>query len=212
MKLRFRIFAALLALPLLAQYHDPDTWQQRDTWQHPDEVMDALHVRPGSSVADVGAGEGYFSDRFARRVGPQGKVMAVDIDPGALRTLRELKERERLMQLTVVEGAEDDPHLPPDSLDAVLVVNAYHEFRHHDAMLAAFARALKEGGRLGIIEKADEPGKKREEYERRHHLPETFVREDLQRAGFTKKIEKRPDFHPTGNREGETWYFLVAQR
>lgn len=171
--------------------------------------MDALHINAGSSVADIGAGEGYFSDRMANRVGESGKVYAVDIDPGALRNLRELKSREHLQQVEVIEGAEDDPRLPANSLDAVLVVNAYHEFRQHDAMLHAIARALKPGGRLGIIEKADQPGEARETYERRHRLPEHFVREDLVRDGFSQ-IEKQPDFHPNGSREGEVWYFLVA--
>jgi predicted methyltransferase len=201
---------ACAALFASAQYRDPDTWAHRDTWQHPAEVMDALHVAAGSDVADVGAGEGYFTDRMARRVGGNGKVYAVDIDPGALRNLRELKSREHLTQVEVVGGAEDDPHLPATSLDAVLIVNAYHEFRQHDAMLHAIVRALKPGGYLGIIEKADRPGEPRESYERRHHLPEQFVREDLARDGFTQ-VEKRPDFRPNGGREGEVWYFLVAR-
>lgn len=193
-----------------AQYRDPDSWEHRDTWQRPAEVLDALHVVSGSSVADLGAGEGYFTDRIARRVGPSGKVYAVDIDAGALRNLRELKSREHLTQVEVIEGAEDDPNLPAHSLDAVLVVNAYHEFRQHDAMLRAIATALKAGGHLGIIEKADSGNESRESYESRHHLPEHFVREDLGRNGFTE-IEKRPDFHPTGSRQGEVWYFLVAR-
>ena len=198
------------ALVALAQYHDPDTWARRDTWQHPAEVMDALHLAPGATAADIGAGEGYFTERMAQRVGASGKVYAVDIDAGALSTLRALKSREHLQQVEVVEGSEDDPHLPANSLDAVLIVNAYHEFRQHDAMLRAIAGALKPNGRLGIIEKADDPGQPRESYERRHHLPEPFVRDDLARDGFTR-IEKRPDFHPGGSREGEVWYFLVAQ-
>src|SRR5215472_17828273 len=94
---RIRIAALLFTCALAAaQYHDPDTWEQRDTWQHPAEVMDALHVASGSAVADIGAGEGYFTDRMARRVGTSGKVYAVDIDSGALRSLRELKSREHL--------------------------------------------------------------------------------------------------------------------
>ena len=211
-RLAFLVAAALACAAALAtvQYHDPDTWPQRDTWQHPAEVMDALHVASGAAVADVGAGEGYFTDRMARRVGTSGKVYAVDIDSGALRSLRELKSREHLPQVEVVEGAADDPHLSPNSLDSVLIVNAYHEFRQHDAMLHAIARALKPGGYLGIIEKADQPGEKRESYERRHHLPEQFVREDLVRDGF-EQVEKKPDFHPSASREGEVWYFLVAR-
>jgi predicted methyltransferase len=208
--LRVAVFCSC-AIALAAQYRDPETWEHRDTWQHPAEVLDALHIAPGSTVADIGAGEGYFTDRLAGRVGENGKVYAVDIDPGALRNLRELKAREHLQQVEVIAGAEDDPHLPANSLDAILIVNAYHEFRQHDAMLHAIAGALKPGAYLGIIEKADSGTEARESYERRHRLPEHFVREDLARSGFTG-VEKRPDFHPTGSRQGEVWYFLVAQR
>lgn len=214
LKVRQRVLVvALVAVccaALAAQYRDPDTWQHRDTWQRPDEVMDALQITRGSAVADIGAGEGYFTDRLARRVGPTGDIYAVDIDPAALRMLRELKQREHYQQVEVVEGEEDNPRLPPHVIDAVLVVNAYHEFRQHDAMLRAFAKALVPGGRLGIIEKADKPGEAREAYERRHHLPESFVREDLARNGFGE-VAKITEFHPTGSREGETWYFLVAR-
>ena len=94
--LRVALLFSCAALP--AQYRDPDAWPQRDTWQHPAAVMDALHVTAGSTVADVGAGEGYFTDRMAERVGNTGKVYAVDVDPSALRNLRELKDRRHLPQ------------------------------------------------------------------------------------------------------------------
>ncbi|MBV8205739.1 MAG: class I SAM-dependent methyltransferase [Acidobacteria bacterium] len=173
--------------------------------------MDALGVKAGSRVADVGAGEGYFTERLAKRVGTTGKVFAVDVDEEALRSLRELKQREHLGQVEVVEGSEENPNLPAGSLDAVLVVNAYHEFRRHDDMLRAIAGALRPSGVLGIIEKSDKPGEGRESYERRHRLPEQFLREDLAHNGFTQ-VAKRPDLHPTGPREGEVWYFVVAKK
>ena len=186
-------------------------WEERDRWQKPAEVMDALHVVANSHVADVGAGSGYFTSRLAQRVGSGGKVYAVDIDRTSLNDVRNLASDRHLCQVEVVEGAPENPHLPSGELDAVLIVNAYHEFRQHDLMLQAIGRALKPGGYLGIIEKADEPGEPRATYERRHHLPEQFVREDLARNGFPQ-VEKKPDFHPSSEREGEVWYFLVAQK
>jgi ubiquinone/menaquinone biosynthesis C-methylase UbiE len=209
--MQFR-FAKLLIFALLCcSAFAQSGWQERDKWQKPAEVMDALHVAVNSHVADVGAGTGYFTLRLAERVGSGGKVYAVDIDRESLNDLHKLADQNHLTQVQVVEGAPDSPHLPSDQLDAVLIVNAYHEFRQHDEILQAIGRALKAGGYLGIIEKADEPGEPRATYERRHHLPEQFVREDLARNGFPQ-VEKKPDFHPSADREGEVWYFLVAQK
>src|SRR5436853_3110450 len=83
----FLVAVAVLAAP--AQYRD-QTWEQRDEWQHPAAVLDALHLHAGSTVADIGAGPGYFTFRMAERVGPQGKVYAVDLD---VVTLRDLKKK-----------------------------------------------------------------------------------------------------------------------
>ena len=90
-----------------------------------------------------------------------GKVYAVDIDRQSLNDLHKLAAEHNLTQIEVIQGAPDNPHLPAGQLDAVLIVNAYHEFRQHDQMLQAIARALKPGGYFGIIEKADEPGEPR---------------------------------------------------
>jgi predicted methyltransferase len=202
-----------LLVPILpAQYRERQTAAERDKWQHPEQVMDALGLHAGSRVADVGAGPGYFTVHLAERVGATGKVYAVDVDRAATRKLRERMSDLGLKQVQVVDGEEDDPHLPPGELDAILVVNAYHEFRQHDAMLRAFMRALKPGGRLGIIEKADKPGRERSSYESAHRLPENFVREDLARNGFAG-VREQPGFDPTdADHAGEHWYFLLTEK
>jgi predicted methyltransferase len=204
-----------LALPMLvvAQRNgtEPRDWQERDRWQRPAEVMDALGLRPGSVVADIGAGRGYFTVHLAERVGNAGKVYAVDIDKSILRKLRDEAEKRKLPQIEVVEGTADDPHLPAGGLDAVLIVNAYHEFRQHDAMLQAIRHALRPGGVVGIIEKDADGGEKREAYESRHRLPSRFVRQDLAANGFGGIRDQR-GFDPTGEHEGEKWYFLVAEK
>src|SRR5581483_2935828 len=149
---------------------------------------------------------------LAERVGPGGKVYAVDIDRESTRKLRERVGDLGLRPVQVVDGAEDDPRLPPGELDAILVVNAYHDFRKHDAMLRAFMRALQPGGRLGNLEKADTPGRERSSYERAHRLPENFVRDDLARNSF-KTVREQPGFDPTDpEHAGEHWYFLVAEK
>lgn len=204
----FATLAFLLAAP--AQSRDAN-WSRRDEWQQPAAVLDALGVHPGSAVADIGAGPGYFTLHMAARVGAEGKVYAVDISAEAVRTLRDRVEKAGLKQVEVVQSTPDDPHLPAATLDAALVVNAYHEFRRHDAMLQGILRALKPGGVLGIIDKSAVEGEERAAYERRHELPQAFVREDLERNGFTD-LRAQPSFHPIRNRNGETWWFLVATK
>ena len=211
---RFLVALVLLAAVIAtAQYRDRQTWAERDQWERPAEVLDKLHVQAGSTVADVGAGEGYFTVKFAERVGANGKVYAEDIDLAAIANLRKLAKDRGLKQVEVIEGSADDPKLPEAKLDAILVVNAYHEFRRHDAMLAAFRKALKPGGLLGIIDKAAEreASEPRENFERQHRLPESFAKEDLERAGFGAIHDER-GFDGIGSREGEHWWFVVAQR
>ena len=216
MRRGFRLALGLLlvsVVTVVAQYRDRQTWAERDQWERPAEVLDKLHVQAGSAVADVGAGEGYFTVKMAERVGANGKVYAEDIDPAAVANLRKLAKERGLKQVEVIEGAADDPKLPEGKLDTMLVVNAYHEFRRHDAMLAAFLKALKPGGLLGIIDKQAEreASQPRESYERQHRLPESFAKEDLERDGFSNVHDER-GFDGTGSREGEHWWFVVAQK
>ena len=131
---------------------------------------------------------------------------------------RKLAAARGLKQVQAIQGMDNDPKLPgpaddrPGQLDAVLIVNAYHEFDgSRDAMLKSIRRSLRLNGTLGIIDKdADrDPNETRERYEFRHQLPRSFVIEDLKRAGFRTIVEKM-DFKPTGNRAGERWYLIVA--
>ena len=121
----------------------------RDQWQRVTDVFDAMGLGPGSVVADLGAGGGWFTTRLARAVGAGGRVYAVDVNPVSLRELREALPKE-LTNIEIVRGEEDDPKLPPGQLDAVLVVNAYHEFAEYPAVLSKVKEALKPGGRLVV--------------------------------------------------------------
>ena len=112
----------------------------RDQWQRVTDVFDAMGLGPGSVVADLGAGGGWFTTRLARAVGPGGRVYAVDVNPISLRELREALPKE-LTNIEIVRGDEDDPKLPPGQLDAVLVVNAYHEFAEYPAVLGQGQRS-----------------------------------------------------------------------
>lgn len=117
----------------------------------PDEVVANMNLEPDAVVADIGAGSGYFSFRIAKVV-PQGKVMAVDIQPEMLQLIAERMEAENVSNIERVLGAVDDPNLPAESIDAALMVDAYHEFSHPFEMIDGINRALKPGGRIFLLE------------------------------------------------------------
>jgi ubiquinone/menaquinone biosynthesis C-methylase UbiE len=120
--------------------------------------MRLIRVQRGSAVADLGAGSGYFTIRLARAVGNNGRVYAVDIQPGMLQLLQRAVDRARLTNVVPILGTEDDPRLPPESLDLVLMVDVYHELSSPQATLAHIKRALKPGGRLVLLEyRAEDP-------------------------------------------------------
>src|SRR6185436_19020260 len=159
-------------------------------------------------VADIGCGFGYFSFRLAARVGAEGKVYAVDIDPKAIEKVLERKKRERLDQVEPILGESNDPHLP-DSLDSVLIVDSYHEFRDYDRMTQSVLHALKPGGRLVIIDAESPSGRPRTEYHRLHTIPAELVRGEVARNGFVFK-ETRPGFYDA--EYGKRFYLLIFER
>jgi len=202
------ILAATLA-PQRARAQDPWEARNRDAWQRPDEVMNILGLKPGSVVADAGCGKGYFTFHLADRVGPQGKVYAVDIKKDLIADLQREAEAKSLSQIEPVVGAPDDPHLPLGTLDAILVVDAYHEMHDYDAMLETFYRALKPGGLLGIIDFEAELGQGRSTYFEQHKLPAVVVREDATRHQFGF-LYNEPGF--TVPQEGRKLYFLLFEK
>lgn len=181
----------------------------RNDWQRPHWVMDVLDIEPGDRVADGGAGSGYFTLHLAGRVGWGGKVYAVDIRGDALAGIGRLRQLLNLPQIETVLGEEDDPRLPDNSLDVVLVVNTYHELRAFDRMMQAFLRALKPGGLLALIDADAKTGSPRSAYGDGHRLPAAFVRDDARRNGF-RFLRAEPGF--TNPDDGAKWYFLVFER
>lgn len=205
-------FFVLLTLTLLCAataLAGQDDSKARDAWQKPEAVMDALGIKTGSAVADIGAGGGYFTFHLAQRVGPKGKVYAEDILEDEVNKIRDRAAKEKLLQIEAVLGSKDDPKLPEGSIDSILIVNAYHEMREHDAMLRAVFRALKPGGLLAIIDAPSEPGEPREKYYDRHRIPEQFVREDAAHNGFNF-LRQEPGFHSP--ERGRDYFFLVFKK
>ena len=205
-----RLFFLLLVLPWLAPpLLSQDDWKARDQWEKPQQVMDVLGLKPGSIVADVGAGEGYFTFHLAARVGPAGKVYAEDIRDDRLGKIHSRADKEKLTQIETVHGETDDPRLPAEQMDVVLISNAYHEMRDYDKMLQAIFRALKPGGLLAIIDAPAKAGEPRESYYDRHRIPEEFVREDTARNGFNF-LRQEPTLTPPDN--DRTYFFLIFQK
>ena len=124
----------------------------RAAWQKPEQVLDALALRPGQVVCDIGAGPGYFALRAAKRVGDKGRVFAVDVEPKILDALRARIEKAGVRNVTPVLALAADPLLPPGSCDLVLIVDAYHHFPDRPKYLGRLAALLRPGGRLADVD------------------------------------------------------------
>ena len=170
----------------------------RDQRLQIDRVMDLLHLKPGSTVADIGAGSGWFSVRAARRVGPKGRVIAEDINPKAIAYIQQRTQREHLANIVTVLGTPDDPKLTPGSLDAALMLKVYHEIAHPPLVLANLRAALKPGARFGIIDRNGNGSD--------HGLKESIVREEVEHAGFRQVA--RYDFTKGDGQD----YFLIFEK
>lgn len=125
---------------------------QRDDLGEAKVVMDLAAIREGTTVADIGAGEGYYTVRLAERVGVKGRVLAQDIDPGAIERLGQRVERERLDNVSIKTGAADDPRLPENSFDRIFLVHMYHEVTEPYAFLWRLRPALVKGGQVIVVD------------------------------------------------------------
>ena len=183
---------------------------KRDEWQKVPDIFEAMAIKPGSVVADLGAGDGFFTARLSKAVGAEGRVFAIDVAADAVRKLRARVAEESLTNVEVIEGVADDPKLAAASVDAVLIVNAYHEMDAHQPLLSRLKAALKPGGRLVIVEpiadsRRDRP---RSEQTRSHEIAADFVKKDLADAGFVQVTLRDPFATRPGDRDTE--WMLVA--
>lgn len=172
-------------------FDDPE----RDGWQKPHDVIEALSLAPDARVADLGAGTGYFSARLANMLG-QGRVYAVDIEPDMVRYLGERAEREHLKNLHPVAGTPDDPKLP-EKVDLVLLVDVYHHIEDRVAYFHRLRNSLRPGGRVAIIDfRLDSP----EGPPRAARITPDAVTAEMTAAGYSLAAE-----HPFLPRQ----YFLI---
>jgi len=155
---------------------------EREVEEEPDKALDALGSLAGLTVADVGAGSGYFTVRLASRVGPGGRVFANDLQSEMLKMLTARLARERVTNVTLVQGAIDDPKLPASSLDLAIMVDVYHEFSEPQEMLRGLRAALKPGGRLVLLEYRKEDPQVPIRFE--HKMSVAEARLELEAEGF----------------------------
>ncbi len=127
---------------------DPD----RDRWQLPERVIRALKIKKGQTVAEIGAGPGYFTLRLARAVGKSGSVLAVEVEPQLIAVLRDRLEEKRVASVTPILGLAQDPFLPPASCDLIFAVNTFHHFHRLPPYLRRLKKSLKPGGRIVDID------------------------------------------------------------
>jgi ubiquinone/menaquinone biosynthesis C-methylase UbiE len=218
-----KIFARLLLTALLLSTVSVLSWPQSTTtatprrttskpytgdlsiFEYPDRddklqvnrVMDILHIKPGSTIADIGAGSGWFTVRAAKRVGPSGLVYAVDINPAAISYINDRAKREHLENIRTVQGHEDDPLLPRNSVDSVLLLKTYHEVAQPVRLLQNLRHALRPGALVGII---DRNGKGDD-----HGVDDKVVIDEANKAGF--KLVSTYDFVKPDRED----YFLVLE-
>jgi precorrin-6B methylase 2 len=149
------------------------------------ELFSLAGITPGATVADIGAGKGWLTVELARAVGPGGRVYAEDIDPNVLQAIRKTAAEEGLDNIEVVKGAIDNPRLPRDSLDAAIIISAYHEMSAPDAMLRHIRESLKPTGRLVLVEPTSRlVAPNREAQRAADVLSAQIVEDDLRKAGF----------------------------
>lgn len=171
----------------------------RDQKLESSRIMDLLHITPGKTVADIGAGSGWFTVRAARRVGLTGRVLAEDINPEATRTIDARARKEQLTNIHTQLGTPDDPKLPPAAVDAVLLLKVYHEIARPIPFMQRLRASLKPGARVGIIDRnGDGSGTD-------HGLPQPMVEREMEQAGY-REIAKY-DFT---KKDGQD-YFLIFE-
>jgi SAM-dependent methyltransferase len=128
-------------------------YPDRDQKLHINRVMDILDIAPGKSVADIGAGSGWFTVRAAARVTPTGQVYAEDINPDAIDHIKSRAAKENLANIHPILGDVTDPRLPPSTVDAVLILKTYHEFENPIPLMKRIRASLKPGAKVGIIDR-----------------------------------------------------------
>lgn len=161
----------------------------RDQWQQPEKVIEALRIRPGERAADLGSGSGYFTFRLAKAIGPEGKVYAVDIDRDLNEALAARAKKEGFDNIEVILAKPDDPLLPAAGVDLIFTSNTYHHLQDRVRYFANLKKYLRAAGRVAII---DFNHKAWLEGFLRHYTPSDHIKREMEQAGYV--LEREFDF------------------
>mgnify|MGYP002839185416 CR=1 FL=1 len=174
-----------------AWFYRPERVEQERT----EKLLDQLGIARGDVVADIGAGPGFFSLRAADRVGPDGRVLGVDVQPEMVAGLTRMAEQFEKSNIVPILGAVDDPKLPAGGIDHVLLVLAYHEFSHPAAMMRRIREAMRADGQLLVVEYRSEDPESR--VDSLHEMSEAEILRDMRRFGFSRErvIDLVPSQH-----------------
>ncbi len=193
--------------------------KSREQLQRATDILKKLSLSDGDWAADVGAGNGYYSQRMASLVGASGRVFAEDIGAYAINVLHERVRLFDLRNVDVVKGDVGDPNLPADSLTAVLVVDSYHHFSQHQAMTQQIRKALKPGGRLVVADysRTDHRDLPRADQLKIHEIDPELVRAELEQCGFRflecedPFVKRVPEAKDSSANRADLW-LMVAVR
>jgi len=185
---------------------------ERDQWQRPTDVIQALNIREGSVVVDLGSGVGYFTLKLSPLVGKNGVLVAEDIRQESLVFLGIRAFLRGEHNVKTIRGETDDPRLPIDFADAVLISNTYHELTEPKLILHHLADSLKPGARLVIVDRGPRSGtaESRDAQAKHHELRPDLVEAEVRDAGF--KIILRQDRFIDRAADDQLWWLIVAQK
>ena len=206
------IFLLLIMTYGYAQYSAYD-WEERDTWMPVNKIFELAGVQTGHKVADIGCNEGYLTVRLAKRVGDDGHVFAVDVKTYLLKRLEDHLVDRELDNVSIILGDYDNPKLPANNLDMVIIMDSYHEMEHYKKIMKHVYTSLKPGGKLLVMEKLKRRVKNgsRKEQTDAHSLSAKYVRKDMEAANF-KIVKEVNNLGFWENDKNKVMWVLVAEK
>jgi ubiquinone/menaquinone biosynthesis C-methylase UbiE len=181
------------------------TRESRDREEEPAKLMKALNLKPGQTVCDLGCGNGFYTLKLAKEVGPTGKVLAVEIQQEMLDLLNKRAEKDAVKNVQPILGTVADPKLPDNSCDLVLLVDVYHEIDHPVEVLAAIRKSLTKTGRLVLVEfRAEDPNVPIKEL---HKMSKAQILKELPANGFklAEQFDELPWQHVMFFQRDDSW-------
>lgn len=211
--LTLSLLLCIFSFPTLAQnIYTEDTWAARDQWQRVPDILKAMGLKEGQTIADIGSHQGYMTFKFAEAVGDDGKVYAVDVSSRQLRVLDDLLKERKVENVETIRSDYDDPKLADNSIDYAFIMDAYHEMDDYEDILAHIKKALKPGGKLVIMEPIadDRRGLSRSSQEAKHEIDMKYVLADLKEAGYQVLRQEDPFIDRSEKKHDKMW-LLIAE-